>query len=186
MKIKEIRHELLYDRDNIIISVEKSERQQIIAWLEGIRIYDDADYDISIKKHREKRHLTQNSYYWLLLHKMLSVLGTHSRDINVLHNEQINKYGVPETDSNGNLIYCLYKASIDFLPEESIHLKPTGKTEDRNGQLYAWYMMMKPTHDYNTKEFSDLIDGTVKDAKELGIETLSDDELARLKTVTGE
>lgn len=186
MKILDIQHELLYDHDTLCIVIDKSDRSRLQEYLSTINLQKGKEYDVSIKRHYENRHLTQNSYYRLLLHKMLSVLGTKNRDINVLHNEQLNKYGVPLLDGEGNITYCLYKASIDFMKSEDIHLKPTGRTENRNGTLYAWYMMMKPSHLMTTKEMSDLLDGTISDAKELGIQTETPDEIARMKAIGAE
>jgi hypothetical protein len=39
---------------------------------------------------------------------------------------------------------------------------------------------MRGSHTYNTKEMSKLINGTVSEAKEQGIETLDDIEIRRL------
>jgi hypothetical protein len=40
---------------------------------------------------------------------------------------------------------------------------------------------MRGSHTYDSREMSRLIDGTVSEAKELGIETLSPAELERMK-----
>lgn len=40
---------------------------------------------------------------------------------------------------------------------------------------------MRGSHTYDTKEMSRLIDGTVEEAKELGIETLTPDQVERMK-----
>ena len=49
-----------------------------------------------------------------------------------------------------------------------------------NGKLYRVYVVMRGSHTYDTKEMSRLIDGTVQEAKEHGIETLPPDELERM------
>lgn len=43
------------------------------------------------------------------------------------------------------------------------------------------YAKLKGTSEYDTKEMSRFIDGIVSEAKELGIETLPPDEVARMK-----
>jgi hypothetical protein len=51
-----------------------------------------------------------------------------------------------------------------------------------NGKLYRVYIVMKGSHTYDTKQMSVLIDGTVGEAKDLGIETLPPHELERMKS----
>ena len=72
--------------------------------------------------------------------------------------------------------------AIDWRRIETLHLKPTTATRMMdNGRLYRVYYVMRGSHTYNTAEMSRLIDGTVSEAKALGIETLSPDELERMK-----
>lgn len=180
MKILDVQHELMYDHDNVVISLPKSERARINEWLETLHIRNDKDYTLSIKQHREKRSLDANSYYWVLVGKIASVLGASKTEV---HNQELGKYGAYLTDSEGSLIYTLCKASIDYLNDEHVHLKPTGRTEDRNGTLYAWFVTMKPSHSMDSGEFSALLDGCISDCKELNIEVLSPDEINRLKAI---
>jgi hypothetical protein len=42
---------------------------------------------------------------------------------------------------------------------------------------------MRGSHTYDTKEMARLIDGVVYEAKSIGIETLSPDELERMKSL---
>ena len=60
--------------------------------------------------------------------------------------------------------------------KRSIHCIPV-KYED-NATFYKVY---RGSHTYDTKEMSLLIDGTVADAKELGIETITPAEIAEMK-----
>jgi hypothetical protein len=45
----------------------------------------------------------------------------------------------------------------------------------------TFYKIYRGSHTYDTKEMSLLIDGTVADAKELGIETATPDEIRQMK-----
>lgn len=182
LTVNDIQHELLYDHDNIVIVCEKQERREIQEFLSTINVQRGKKYDIKITRYREKRSLDANSYYWLLLGKMASVLGTSKIE---LHNQELGKYGAFLTDSDNKVLYTLFKASIDYLSYEQIHLKPTGKTEDRNGVTYMWFMVLKPTHEMDSKEMSVLIDGVVQDAKELGIETATPQQIAEMKALMG-
>lgn len=44
---------------------------------------------------------------------------------------------------------------------------------------------MRGSHTYNTAEMSKLIDGTVSEAKELGIETMTPDQIEEMKQKWG-
>ena len=50
-----------------------------------------------------------------------------------------------------------------------------------NGKKFLHYMVYIGSSKYNTKEMSVFISGIVEEAKDLGIETLTPDEIARLR-----
>ena len=70
---------------------------------------------------------------------------------------------------------------IDWRRIEGLHLRPTGKTEMMaNGRLFQAYIVMRGSHTYDTKEMSTLIDGTIYEAKELDIETITSNQMAEM------
>ena len=122
---------------------------------------DAEQLDIVIKKHRKKRSLNANAYFHKLVDEIAKVLHSSHTEI---HNKLISEYGQIDTDI------------------ESMHLRPTTATKVLdNGRLYRVYFVMRGSHTYDTAEMSKLIDGTVSEAKELGIETMTPDELERMK-----
>ena len=64
-----------------------------------------------------------------------------------------------------------------MLDMESVHLK----TIERSGDTVKM-AFLRGSHTYNTAEMARLIDGTVDEAKALGIETLTPAELERMKS----
>lgn len=142
------------------------------------QIYDstsDKELSIEVKEYRKKRSLNANSYFHVLVDKIAEVQGVSHAEI---HNELIAEYGVMDEDIK-NLIL---DDDIPWKRLESLHLRPTTATRVMdNGKLYRIYIVMRGSHTYDTKEMSRLIDGTVSEAKELGIETLSPAELERMK-----
>ena len=134
---------------------------------------------LTAEKKRQKRSLNANSYLRVLEGKIADVIGA---DKNEVHNDMLCRYGQYTLDEDGNIVYCLYRQDIDYRGYESLHLKPTGHTERKGNIDYQWYAVMKPSHEYNTKEMASLIDGVVSEAKELDIETLSPDEIKRLES----
>ena len=61
-------------------------------------------------------------------------------------------------------------------------MKPTSEVKvGSDGSPYRTYILMRGSHQYNSKEMSVLIDGLVSECKEHNIETLTPEELARLR-----
>lgn len=143
--------------------------------LEGL---SGCDLKIKAVRWREKRSLDANAYYWVLVGKIAEVLKTSTTEI---HNEMLSNYGRPEI-VNERLMTIILLDSIDWKRIEYIHLKPTTATRTLDdGKLYRVYYVMRGSHTYDTKEMSTLIDGIVSEAKGLDIETLTPDELERMK-----
>lgn len=142
----------------------------------------DKNIDITIKQHRKKRSLDANAYYWQLLTKLAEALHVSK---SYLHNYFLRKYGQPEY-FDGKMVYIAIPDTDDAQKkadeDEYTHLKPTSQVRIGNdGIMYRTYKLLRGSHNYNTKEMSELIDGLVGECKEVGIETMTPDELNRLK-----
>lgn len=131
--------------------------------------------DITIKKHRGKRSIDANAYFHVLVGKIADEFTiSKARAKNIL----ICKYGQPLLLDDENICYYKTNAPIEFVQEQEephlgfIRILPDG--------MYM-YKVMRGSHTYDTKEMSCLIDGTVADAKEAGIETMTPDEIERMK-----
>lgn len=126
-----------------------------------------------IKAIRGKRSLDANGYYWSLLNKFRIVLGLSAAEA---HNMMLDRYGEIYPDQ-----FALLPEDVDYLKSE-VHLRPIPqKTVAKGGKIFKGYWIVKPSHLYDTKEFSTLIDGLVSECKELGIETLPKEELERME-----
>ena len=142
-----------------------------------VKSLSDEKLDVEIKKHREKRSLDANAYYWLLVGKIRKVTGDSN---NRIHNMMLDRYGELERMPDGTLIPFCIRDDIDHLEFPYPHLKPTQKTLSKGGKLYRWYYQIKGSSEYDTAEMSHLIDGIVSECKEIGIETLPPEELERM------
>ena len=133
-----------------------------------------------LKLWREKRSLNANNYFHTLKSQMAKVL--HVSEV-FMHNQLISRYGQHEY-IDGKLVDFIVKDSIDIYELDSIHLQPTPHTKVMgNGEMYRVCFVMRGSHTYDTKEMSELIDGTVSECRELGIETMPPEELERLKAM---
>lgn len=133
--------------------------------------------DITARRHREKRSRNANSYFHVLVGKIAGALKVSNTEVK---NRLIREYGAYEFIDEQIPTFRLkteYEAAM--LNREDIHVKPIGREYD--GCEWVRMAFMRGSHTYNTQEMSRLIDGTVYEAKELGIETLPPDELARMK-----
>ena len=186
MKLKDRpRVELLYSQDNIIIPCEKGQNTAIQRVLDSIgRIDPNKEYTIEIKVVRQRRSLDANAYYWKLLGELEKVFSKEDKSITTteIHNELLAQLGIPWLDKDGQRHWILQKDNDWWRTQKETHFCPTDKTEDRNGTPYRWFYLLLPSHLMDTKEMSRLIDLVVTEAKQQGIETLTPDEIERMKT----
>ena len=133
---------------------------------------------IEIKPYREKRSLNANAYFHVLCGKIADKLSMSKyRCKNIL----IGRYGQPDLLDNGS--QAILKTNIptsQMLEQETLHCMPCGSKEE-NGIEITFYRVYRGSHTYNTEEMSILIDGTVQEAKDLGIETMTPDQIEEMK-----
>lgn len=156
------------DLGKVELHLTVSPLQDALKLAENINKHVGKDVDIEVKQHREKRSLNANAYERLLEGKLADSLGTSKDEI---HNWMLFRYGQYLRDKDGNIVFVLVPDSVDYAKDPDIHLKPTGRSENRNGMKYCWFAQMKPTHDYDSKEMAILIDGVISECEELGINT---------------
>lgn len=134
----------------------------------------EKELDVTAKVHREKRSLNANSYFHVLSGKIAEKLGT---SLNHEKNRLIREYGQYEV-IDGMIPTVTVKAVYEdkMLDMDGVHLKVV----ERPGETVKM-AFLRGSHTYNTAEMSRLIDATVEEAKDLGIETLTPDQLARMK-----
>lgn len=125
-----------------------------------------------IKEYKERRSLDANAYYWVLVNKIADKLRTSKEDI---HLRMLKEYGQVAS------VMLPYGTNIKGYAKYF----EKDRTIDVKGQYFDIYKLYKGSSEMNTKEMSILIDGTVQDAKELGIETLPPYELERIKESWG-
>lgn len=140
----------------------------------------DALWDVV--PHKEKRSLSQNAYYWVLIGKMAKHLRISNAE---LHNRLLRRYG--QLMIVAGVLASTYLQDDDeteqaTLEAETYHLKPTSTViTDRKGRRLRAYVLLRGSSDYNSEEMSMLLQGAVEEANQMGIETLTPDELARMR-----
>ena len=128
----------------------------------------DKEKKFEVKEYREKRSLNANSYFYVLQSKLATILGTSNDE---LHEQLIKRY------SDVTLITIPKEANIEgFIKYYDVY--KDGKIK---GLSVVMYKVYKSSHEMNTKEFSRLLDGIISECKEVGIETLTPNQLKELE-----
>lgn len=139
----------------------------------------EKDLRLTLTAWREKRSLNANAYFHVLAGKIAEATG---QSLAEAKNRLIADYGQQERIEDGGIMTVTMLASIPWERLESLHVQPTKATKVMDdGRLYRAYIVMRGSHTYDTAEMSRLIDGTVEEAKALGIETMTPEELDRMK-----
>lgn len=161
-----------FDTNRFRITFEVNENDIVKAEYDKLKSYDKLK--IKAVKYTQRRSLDANAYFHALVGKIADALTiSKAKAKNVL----ICKYGQPEYLPDGNIFYYQSNAPEEYMWEqETIHAMPVRY----DGKLTV-YKIYRGSHTYDTKEMSVLIDGTVADAKELGIETITPTEIAEMK-----
>ena len=169
--------ELLYKQARITLSLDKKDNKAIVDLFSGLKTGEE--YDIVIKK-RGRRSLNANNYHWSLCEQIAKVLKVSKYEV---HNQLMIDYGTDWLDENGNHVYVLMKDNDAYMKLETTHYRPTDAVQDCKGTIYRWFVLLTPSHLMTKTQMSGLIDGTVYEAQELGIDTRTPDEVERIKAL---
>src|SRR5574344_1467641 len=122
-----------------------------------------------IKEYTKKRTLNQNSYYWKLLNELSSKLKIPSTE---LHFELIKKscpfeeYLVPYEANLRGIEYYIEKGKIE-----------------RNGKYFKTIRVYVGSSLLDTTEMGILLDNLIEECKLQGIETMTPEELNKMRSL---
>lgn len=134
----------------------------------------DKDIRLEVKEYKQKRSLNANNYFHKLVSMIADVTKTSHTEV---HNHLISEYGCMDEDIKN----IIMDDEIPYQQLDTIHLRPTSATKVMdNGRLYRVFIVMRGSHTYDSKEMGRLIEGTVSEAKELGIETTTPEEIKKM------
>lgn len=161
-----------FDSGKFRITFEVNEVETVKAEYDKLKGYEKLR--IKAVKYTHRRSLDANAYFHVLVGKIAEALTvSKAKAKNIL----ICKYGQPQLLPDGAPMIYKTNAPEEYMAElETIHSIPVKYAEDA-----TFYKIYRGSHTYDTVEMSKLIDGTVADAKELGIETMTPTELREMK-----
>ena len=170
-RVKDIARDLMTDKYvvSFVVDTKALDELEKIAKLEKLHI--------KAVRFSEKRSLSANAYFHLLVGKIATALQSPNTEVK---NRLIREYGAFEFIDDHIPTFRLKAEYEDaMLNREDIHVKPIGR-EYADGCEWVRCAFMRGSHTYNTAEMSRLIDGTVAEAKALGIETMTPADLERM------
>lgn len=121
--------------------------------------------DLNIDQHREKRSIDANAYMWTILSEMTTVLKTTKEELYIL---MLERYGV--------FTHVVVKPNVvDRVKHEWRTVKELGEVTI-NGQTGIQLQCFFGSSTYDSKEMSNLIEGVISEAQEIGIDTMTDSQ----------
>ena len=141
---------------------------QIMQWLYNA----DKDKQFDIKEHKEKRSLDQNAYCWKLINEIANRIRKSKEEV---YFDMLKSYGQMSEIS--------MLSSIN--PDGYFKYYDTVSKRIFNNNEFTIYRIYKGSSEYDTREMSIFIDGVVQEAQQLGIQTLTPNQLLELKSMEG-
>lgn len=123
-----------------------------------------------IKEHKQKRSLSQNSYAWLLINELANKMRLSKEEVYIgLLEDYSQCLMIPvEKGKKPNGFFKYYK----YIATTSI-----------NGKEADYYKVFKGSSEFDTEEMSIFLDGVIQECKQLGIETLTPEQIALMELV---
>lgn len=169
---------------------------QVVQYLmEQARENPDAEWDLT--EHKKKRSLDSNSYFWLLVNKIANVQHISDADVHDrLLSENIAYYkneegGIDwkvsplEPNAYGLIVEQIkddYAYYLDSRMKVTLNKDGGDLVLDKNGceVVGRVYWHIKGTHQMDSKEMSRILESTVFEAEQLGIETMTPAEIEKM------
>lgn len=133
-------------------------------------VTQDREKIFELKEHKKKRTLSQNAYAWKLINELGNKLNISKED---LYKQMLEDYGQ-------SIIVSLLD---EINPEHYFkYYKKIGKGKT-NGKGFNHYRVYKGSSEFNTLEMKYFLDGIIQECENVGIPTLTQEQIERMKLV---
>ena len=146
--------------------------EDITASIDKIR---DKMLNLTAKIHREKRSLDANAYAWVLMQKIAEAIHTDKWSVYLM---MLERYSPVFTH------IIVRPEAVERVMGEWRTVKVLGPIQV-NGSSGIQLQCYFGSSTFDSKEMASFIDGIVSECKEMGIETLSPDEIERMRREWG-
>lgn len=130
---------------------------------------DKEKLSIEVKPYREKRSLNANAYAWKLIGEIADAVRASKEEVYLM---MLKRYGQSELVSV--LAHIPVAGYFKYFTEQG--------ESTLNGKQFKHYRVYKGSSEFDTREMSILVDGIVSEAKNLGIQTETPDQIAEMKS----
>ena len=128
----------------------------------------DNDKKYEIKEYKPKRTLSQNSYAWALINELANKMRMSKEEMYIDLLEDYSQCLMIPVEKgkkpNGYFKYYKYIATTNI-----------------NGKEADYYKVFKGSSEFNTEEMGIFLDGIIQECKQLGIETLTPEEIEAMQ-----
>jgi len=176
-----VNYEKFYINENGSMSIVFTAESKNLARNCVDKIDKDKLLTIDINRFKKSRTVDANAYFHLLVNEIAEIQKIGNDECKIKMNLE---YGTLARMSNGN-IYAIQIPKGEDISKFYPYAKWYGEIND-DGVLKDKYMFYKRTHELDTKEMARLIDGVVYEAKELGIETKTPEQIEEMKSLWGD
>ena len=149
-----------------LVTLEMNERKTALDMVDTLREYDKLA--VKIDRYKAKRSLNANAYAWQLIGKIGDATRASKEEIYL---RMLKDYG------QSDLVSVLAHIPVGYYFK---YYEEAGEST-LNGKLFKHYRVYKGSSEFDTREMSIFIDGIVSEAKNLGIETMTPNEIAKMK-----
>lgn len=163
-----------YNGDTVVLSIELDSyyRQDVYNAVNAISA-SDKPFILSLEQQKRRRSLNANAYCWVLCQKIAEKVGATKEAVYRKNISEVGSFEVVEVASAAvpRFIKRWHGNGLGWIAEPY---------QEKNGftTVIAYY----GSSTYSTAEMARLIDALISEAKSVGVETLTPDELERLKT----
>lgn len=137
------------------------------------------EYELTIKEYKERRSLKANAYSWALTDKLAEKMLVAGVKLSKeeMHAEMIFRYGQAEYQNDHPVIISTRNGinAAEYYP----YARAIGQGEV-NGKEFTHWRVYRGSHTYDKSEMALFIKGIVEECRELGIDTETPDEIARM------
>lgn len=142
------------------------DKAQTVAQNATERLRQGKEVALAVEQIRKRRSLDANAYFHVLCDKIAEATKLSMDDVKV---NMVVNYGTPK--------YIVSVPSDAVISDLWAYSRFIGEVD---GQ--AQYMLYKQTHTLSSSEMARLINGAIREAQQLGIETLTPQELAQMQS----
>ena len=128
----------------------------------------DSEKVFEIKEYKKHRSLSQNAYAWKLITELGNVLRKSKEEVYL---EMLKDYGQSIIISlNSEININHYFRYYDLIGTGIV-----------NNKVFNHYKIYKGSSEFDTKEMSIFIDGIIQECEQVGIPTLTKEEIERMR-----